>query len=39
MEQILKEGGLNQHTQEGEIGLSDMEDLFYLGDDFNFDEL
>ena len=39
LEQILKEGGFNENTQEGEIGLSDMEDLFYLGDDFNFDEL
>ena len=39
LEQILKEGGFNENTQEGEIGLSDIEDLFYLGDDFNFDEL
>ena len=39
LEQILREGGFNENTQEGEIGLSDMEDLFYLGDDFNFDEL
>ena len=39
IEQILEEGGFNENTQEGEIGLSDMEDLFYLGDDFNFDEL
>ena len=39
LEQILKEGGFNENTQEGEIGLSDMEDLFYLGDDFSFDEL
>ena len=39
LEQILEEGGFNENTQEGEIGLSDMEDLFYLGDDFNFDEL
>ena len=39
LEQILKDGGFDENTQEGEISLSDIEDLVYLGDDFNFDEL
>ena len=39
LEQILRDGGFDENTQEGEIRLSDIEDLVYLGDDFNFDEL
>lgn len=39
IENILRQGGFSENTQENEIPLSDLKDMFFLGDDFDFDNL